>query len=136
MRSEKEAREGIATLQSLWPATFPAKPDLVRPLAAGIIPAIAERTGWSQGYARAVVHAWKMRRAYCKAVLNFGKRFDLNGEQVDQTVEDYARKQARQRLAAIKARVEARERRAAAGQGVMPAVTGKNGEAAHIATAS
>ena len=137
LRGRKEAREGIAMLQSLWPAAFPAKPDLVRPLASGIIPAIAGRTGWSRPYARGVLQAWKMRRAYCKAVLNFGKRFDLNGEQVDQTVEADARRQARQRLAAIRARMEARVRKAAEAQGGMPAAlaeTGENGETVPIAS--
>lgn len=91
LRGMKEAREAIVTLQSLWPAAFPDKFHRVRPLASGIVPAIAERTGWSRGYARGVVHVWKARNAYCKAVLCYDRRFDLNGELVDQPVEDSAR---------------------------------------------
>ena len=113
--------------------------DLVRPLATGIIPAIAERTGWSRGYARGVVHVWKARNAYCNAVLNFTNRFDLNGEPVEQTVEDSAREQARRLLAVRKARMETRKRDAAAERVDMPvtfAKSGDNGGAAQIASAS
>jgi sRNA-binding protein len=139
LRGMKEAREAIVTLQSLWPAAFPDKFHRVRPLASGIVPAIAERTGWSRGYARGVVHVWKARNAYCKAVLCYDRRFDLNGELVDQPVEDSAREQARRQLAARKARVEARNRKAAAENVDIPAAFAKTGEisgAAHIASAS
>ncbi len=133
LRGMKEAREAIATLQSLWPAAFPDKFHQVRPLASGIISAIAERTGWSRGYARGVVHVWKARNAYCKAVLCYDKRFDLNGEPVDQTVDDSARIQARGVLAARKARIEARNRKAAAERVDIPAAfetAGENSQAA------
>ena len=135
----KESREAIAKLQSLWPAAFPDKFHRVRPLAAGIIPVIAERTGWSRGYTRGVVHVWKARNAYCEAVLRFEQRFDLNGEPVDQTVEDSAREQARRLLAVRKARIEARKRKAAAENVATPTTfikTGENSEAAQIASAS
>ena len=92
LRGMKESREAIAMLQSLWPAAFPERFHRVRPLASGIIPAIAERTGWDRSYARGVVQVWKARDAYCKAVLRYDQRFDLNGEPVEQTVsEDSAR---------------------------------------------
>ena len=113
--------------------------DLVRPLATGIIPAIAEQTGWSRGYTRGVVHVWKARTAYCKAVLRFASRFDLSGEPVDQTVEDSARDQARRLLAARKTRTEPRKRNAAAERVDMPATfakSGDNSDAAQIASAS
>lgn len=109
LRGMKESREAIATLQSLWPAAFPDRLHRVRPLASGIIPAIAERTGWDRGYARGVVHVWKARDAYCQAVLRYGQRFDLNGEPVEQTVSEEAREQARQRLAARAARLRRRQ---------------------------
>jgi sRNA-binding protein len=112
LRGMKEAREAIVTLQSLWPAAFPDKFHRVRPLASGLVPAIAERTGWSRGYARGVVHVWKARNAYCKAVLCYDRRFDLNGELVDQPVEDSAREQARRRLAERAARMRARREQA------------------------
>ena len=138
LRGMKEARERIATLQSSCLAAFPAKPDLVRPQAAGIIPGISECTGWSRAYAQGVVYEWKARCAYCKVVLKFGKRFDLNGEPVDQTIEFPARKQVRPRFAAMKARIEARKQNAAAEQSGMPAAvvkTGENSGVAHIASA-
>jgi sRNA-binding protein len=139
LRGMKEAREAIATLQSLWPAAFPDKFQRVRPLASGLIPAIAERTGWSRSYARGVVHVWKVRTAYCKAVLNFATRFDLNGEPVDQTVEDIAREQARRLLAARKARMAARKQDAAFEGIEIPKGSvnaEENSEAAHLALAS
>jgi sRNA-binding protein len=114
LRGMKESREAIATLQSLWPAAFPNKLHKVRPLASGIIPAIAERTGWDRSYVRGVVHVWKARGAYCEAVLRYGQRFDLNGEPVEQTVSEEAREQARQRLAARAARLQARREQAKA----------------------
>jgi sRNA-binding protein len=108
LRGMKESREAIATLQSLWPAAFPDRSYRVRPLASGIIAAIAERTGWDRSYARGVVQVWKARDAYCQAVLRYGRRFDLNGEPVEQTVSEEAREQARRRLAARTARMQAR----------------------------
>ena len=104
LRGMKESREAIATLQSLWPAAFPANFQRVRPLATGIVAAIAERTGWSRWYARGVVQVWKARKAYCEAVLRYGQRFDLNGKPVEQTVSEEAREQARRCLAARAAR--------------------------------
>jgi sRNA-binding protein len=108
LRGMKESREAIATLQSLWPAAFPNKLHQVKPLASGIIPAIAARTGWDRSYARGVVHVWKARDAYCQAVLRYGQRFDLNGEPVEQIVSEEAREQARRRLAERAARMRAR----------------------------
>jgi hypothetical protein len=57
---------------------------------------IAERTGWSPRYAAGVLHGWKLRGAYCYAVLRYDHRFSLDGEEVgDAVVEDAAREQAR-----------------------------------------
>jgi sRNA-binding protein len=129
----KEAHEGIEKLQTLWPVAFPAKPDLVKPLATGTIRQIADGAGWSRGYTRGVLHVWKARNAYCRAVLRFGSRFDLNGEPVDQTVEDSAREQARRVLAARKARIEAQNRKAAAERADIPAAFAKTGETSEAA---
>lgn len=112
LRGMKESREAIATLQSLWPAAFPDKFYRVRPLAAGIVAAIAERTGWSRWYARGVVQVWKARKAYCEAVLRYGQRFDLNGEPVEQIVSEEAREQARRCLAARATRLRDRQQQA------------------------
>jgi sRNA-binding protein len=109
LRGMQESREAIATLQSLWPATFPEKIRCVRPLATGIIAAIAERTGWSRSYARGVVHVWKARDAYCEAVLRYDRRFDLNGDPVEQTISEESREQARWRLAARGVRLRRRQ---------------------------
>lgn len=114
-RGLKEAREGIARLQSLWPAAFPAKTDMVRPLALGIVAVIADVAGWDRSYARAVVRVWKTRSAYCEAVLRFDRRFNLNGEPVDEPVSDEAREQARRRLADRAARVRGRQEEMSAG---------------------
>lgn len=64
IRGMKESREGIAKLRSTWPAAFPAKPHLVKPLALRLVPVIAERMGWGHWYARGVLRRWKERDAY------------------------------------------------------------------------
>jgi ProQ/FINO family len=97
-RGLTESAASVEVLRSLWPAAFPKRNDLVRPLARGLIPAIAEGTGWSPAYAQGVVEGWKRRVAYCKAVLTFDRRWNLNGEKTDDTVTDEARELARQRL--------------------------------------
>ena len=66
---------------------------------------IAERTGWSNVYARVVLSVWKARDGYCKAVLRYEHRYDLNGEVTEEIVDDRAREQAQQKLAARAARL-------------------------------
>jgi sRNA-binding protein len=100
LRGLKESREGIAKLQTLWPAAFPQKSHLVRPLARGVVQSIAKEAGWSWGYARGVVSVWKARNAYCEAVLRHDRRYNLAGEDVDETVDNAAREQARQVMTA------------------------------------
>lgn len=99
IRSMKESRDGIAQLRSIWPAAFPMKFHLVRPLAVGTVAVIAERMGWKQWYARGVLRGWKERDAYCEAVLRHGQRFNLDGEPVDEAIDDEAKELARQQLA-------------------------------------
>jgi hypothetical protein len=66
---------------------------------------VAERTGWSPRYAAGVLHGWKLRGAYCDAVLRHEHRWNLNGEEVAHAVvEAAAREQAREQLARIAAR--------------------------------
>jgi sRNA-binding protein len=110
----KEARAGIARLQCLWPAAFPVKGHLVKPLASGTVRRIANTAGWSWGYTRGVVKAWKTRSSYCDAVLRYDRRFDLNGDAVDEAVSEHSKEQARQVLAARAARMRARDGEAAA----------------------
>jgi sRNA-binding protein len=96
----RASREEIEKLRAVWPAAFPEKSHLVRPLTLGLVPVIAERMGWTRGYARGVLQGWKARYAYCNAVLGHGHRFNLDGEPViDEVIDDKARQMARQQLA-------------------------------------
>src|SRR5918911_4406322 len=105
LRGLKESAAGIEVLRSLWPNAFPQQRHLVKPLVAGLAEQIAERTGWSPQYTRGVLRGWKLRRAYCEAVLRYEHRFSLSGEEVaEAVVEDGAREQARRQLARLAAR--------------------------------
>ena len=99
-RAYREARIAIALLQQRWPAAFPEEPQQVRPLITGLAPLIAAALGWSPPYTRAVLRVWKLRPAYCRAVLAHPVRFDLDGNPTDEPVSDDARAQAKARLAA------------------------------------
>jgi hypothetical protein len=55
---------------------------------------------WSRPYTRAVLRTWKLRPAYCRAVLDYPVRFDLEGNPTDQLVDEGARILAKTRLAA------------------------------------
>ena len=98
-RAYREARTAIALLQQRWPAAFPQTPQLVRPLIAGLTPLIASALDWSRPYTRAVLRTWKLRPAYCRAVLAYSVRFDLDGNPTDQPVDEDARTLAKRRLA-------------------------------------
>lgn len=113
IRGMQESREAIAKLQSTWPAAFPAKSHLVKPLALGLLPVIAERMGWGRWYVRGVLRRWKERDAYCNAVLCHGQRFDLDGKPVDEVIDDAAKEMARQQLARNAKRRVKNEARAA-----------------------
>jgi sRNA-binding protein len=104
LRGLKESRAAIETLRSLWPAAFPDKFRLVKPLKSRALAEIIERTGWTSAYARGVLQAWKMRAAYCEAVLRENLRIDLNGEPLPETIDEKAREQARKQLEVIAAR--------------------------------
>jgi len=104
VRGLKESQSAIETLRSLWPAAFPEKFKLVKPLTSKALADIVGRTGWSSAYARGVLQAWKLRAAYCEAVLRENLRVDLNGKPVSETVDEKARDDARKRLAAIATR--------------------------------
>src|SRR3954469_2528165 len=98
-RAYRESRTAIALLQQRWPAAFPEAPQQVRPLIAGLTPLIADALDWSRPYTRAVLRTWKLRPAYCRAVLEHPVRFDLDGNPTDQPVNEDARTQAKLRLA-------------------------------------
>jgi sRNA-binding protein len=97
-RGLADARARIAELQERWPAAFPNKSHMVRPLATGIAAKIADATGWSRTYVRGVLTAWKCRAGYCEAVLRYERRYDLDGKETSEVVDDQAREQARWRL--------------------------------------
>ena len=98
-RGLEEAPAAIAALQERWPAAFPRKGHLVRPLASNLAGPIAEAMGWSTPYAYAVLRRWKFRSSYCQAVLAYDRRIDLDGVVTEQTVAEEAREQARRQLA-------------------------------------
>jgi sRNA-binding protein len=97
-RAYRESRTAIMLLQQRWPAAFPETPQQVRPLIAGLTPLIAAALDWSHPYTRAVLRTWKLRPAYCRAVLVHPVRFDLDGNPTDQPVNEDARTMAKTRL--------------------------------------
>src|SRR3954447_18720439 len=97
-RAYRESRTAITLLQQRWPAAFPETPRQVRPLIAGLTPLIAAALDWSRPYTRAVLRTWKLRPAYCRAVLEYPVRFDLDGDPTDQPVDEGARTLAKTRL--------------------------------------
>src|SRR5215213_3257643 len=97
-RAYRESHTAIALLQQRWPAAFPEAPQQVRPLIAGLTPLIAAALDWSHPYTRAVLRTWKLRPAYCRAVLDHPVRFDLNGNPTEQPVGEDARTMAKTRL--------------------------------------
>src|SRR3954469_7952117 len=98
-RAYREARTAIALLQQRWPAAFPEAPQQIRPLITGLTPLVAAALDWSHAYSRAVLRTWKLRPAYCHAVLAHPVRFDLDGNPTDQPINEDARTQAKTRLA-------------------------------------
>src|SRR4051812_39517077 len=98
-RAYQEWRTAIALLQQRWPAAFPETPQQIRPLIPGLTPLIAAALDWSHPYTRAVLRTWKLRPAYCHAVLAHPVRFDLDGNPTDQPVGEDARTMATSRLA-------------------------------------
>src|SRR3954447_24763017 len=97
-RAYREAHTAITVLQQRWPAAFPEEPQQVRPLIAGLTPLIAAALDWSHPYTRAVLRTWKLRPAYCRAVLVHPVRFDLDGNPTEQPVGEDARTMAKTRL--------------------------------------
>src|SRR3954451_4140693 len=97
-RAYRESRTAIALLQQRWPAAFPEAPQQVRPLISGITPLIATALDWSHPYTRAVLRTWKLRPAYCRAVLEYPVRFDLNGNPTEPPVGEDDRTMAKTHL--------------------------------------
>jgi ProQ/FINO family len=114
-RGMVESRQAAELLGARWPKAFPEKAHEVRPLAA-VGAELREAFGWTPAYAKGVLNAWKQREAYCRAVLRYSIRTKLDGEVIEDAVDDEARAMAKARLDQIAARKAARaaERLAAA----------------------
>jgi len=100
-------REGFGQFELLrtkWPKAFPAKSHEVRPLASGAVRVVMETLSWSHPYTRGVLMTWKLRAAYCRAVLGYPQRVNLDGSVSGEEVDDRARAGAQERLDKIAAR--------------------------------
>jgi sRNA-binding protein len=112
-RGYRDGFKLFARLNAKWPKGFPLKSHLVRPLANGAQKALMEEFGWSPGYARGVLAAWKARHAYCQAVLLYPMRIHLDGSASGEEVDDLSRENAKQQLeqlAVQKAKREEKEK--------------------------
>ncbi len=111
-RGAQDALQASQLLRARWPKAFPANAQEIRPLVS-VAAELQEAFGWSYAYARAVLRAWKMREAYCRAVLLYPQRINLDGSVSDETVDDRSRALAKERLeqlAARKTKAKAAER--------------------------
>ena len=110
-----EAKTQLPLLQEKWPKAFPRKDGEVKPLACGVTSVVAEEFGWSRPYAKAILETWKRREAYCRAVLTYQVRIELDGTPAADTVSEAARASAKEmlakRLAKKKRLVEQQEKR-------------------------
>jgi sRNA-binding protein len=97
-RGFKEGFHHFEALRARWPKAFPLKSHEIRPLATGARQALVEEFGWSPGYAQGVLAAWKMRLAYCQAILRYPTRINLDGSASDEEVGDQARALAQKQL--------------------------------------
>ena len=122
-RGYQEATKQFEMLRARWPNAFPTKSHLVRPLAGGVTQALADELGWSAIYARTVLRVWKLKPAYCEAVLRYPTRVHLDGSPSDEQVDDRARQGATQTLEEIAARrIRRAEQAAAKPQAPAPAI--------------
>jgi sRNA-binding protein len=113
-RGYQEAGQKIELLRAKWPKAFPALAHQVRPLTNSAQQVIIEEFGWSADYARAVLAVWKLRPAYCNAILRYPTRINLDGSPSDEIIDDTSRATALVRLeerAARKAKERAKAER-------------------------
>jgi sRNA-binding protein len=97
-RGFKEGFQLFELLRDRWPEAFPRKSHEIRPLANSVNQALTEEFGWSPNYARGVLAAWKMRHAYCQAILHYTIRINVDGSTSDEEIGDIARQQAKAQL--------------------------------------
>jgi sRNA-binding protein len=103
-RGFKEGAQQFELLRARWPRAFPVKPHEVRPLTNGAQQALVEAFGWSLDYARGVLAMWKTQPAYCRAILFYTKRINLDGSASGEEVGDTPRAMAKERLEQIAVR--------------------------------
>src|SRR5271166_4088562 len=97
-RGYEEGGQKIELLRARWPKAFPAKSHEVRPLTNDAQQAMVEEFGWSPDYARAVLTVWKLRPAYCNAILRYPTRINLDGSPSGEEIDAAARATATKRL--------------------------------------
>jgi sRNA-binding protein len=111
LRGLKEARAQIEVLKVKWPTVFKEP----KPLTSSVLPQVAAALGWSHAYGRGVFQVWKGRSAYCRAVLRYSVRVNLDGSASEETINDKAREMAKAQLDRMTAReAEKRSREGAA----------------------
>jgi sRNA-binding protein len=103
-RGFADAAKQLEVLRAKWPKAFPNKPAAIRPLALGSVQIIANEMGWSTPYTRAVLNVWKMRDAYCQAVLAYDFRIALDGSPTESPIAENARVDARKTIEQRKAK--------------------------------
>jgi sRNA-binding protein len=124
-RGFKDGFQLFELLRTKWPNAFPLKSHEIRPLANGAHQALIEEFGWSLGYAYGVLAAWKIRLAYCQAILRYPTRINLDGSASDEEVSDISRQQAKTQLERHAAR---QAKKAAAEQEKLRAAADANAE--------
>jgi sRNA-binding protein len=105
-----QARTQIEVLKEKWPAIF-NDPKNVRPFARSVLLEVAAALGWSNGYTRGVFKVWKGRNAYCRAVLCYSVRINLDGSPSEEVVDDRDRALAKAQLDQNSVRYAARRAR-------------------------
>jgi sRNA-binding protein len=100
-RGFKEGAQQFELLRAKWPKAFPIKSHEIRPLTNGAQQALVEAFGWTPDYARGVLALWKTRPVYCKAILCYSTRINLDGSASAEDIGDTPRAMATQRLEKI-----------------------------------
>lgn len=127
-RGKREFAEGrraakriFPQLRERYPAAFPTKAALVRPLVVSANRQIAEDFGFSLKFVRGLLFDWKESEPYCRAVLTYTGRIKLDGEvDPEMGVDDQARRMARQQLEGLERRRAARKAAEAAALAEVP----------------
>jgi len=100
-RGFKEGAQQFELLRAKWPKAFPVKSHEIRPLTNRAQQALVEAFGWTPDYARGVLAVWKTQPIYCKSILCYSTRINLDGSASTEDIGDAARAMATQRLEKI-----------------------------------